>query len=403
MGNVRVPAAMRGGWVALVAILSLAAAGCAGPTPRDPAVVAAIETGAERYAAEQAAIEAQRLETFLTRFEAIARGETADDTFDVLLFSGGSEWGAFGAGYTAEWSELGAAADVPVPEFDVIAGISTGALMAAYVASGEAERFAALEEFYRGVSPDWIEFRGLLALLSPATTALVDNERVREEVSGAVDDALIADFRRAHADGRQILVGTVSLDYGAVRYWDLGQVAATEPAPKPKIVDLLMAATTIAGIFPPVEVDGSLYADLGYVEGIPAFRGRNIDAFAEAWRARNGATPPPLMRLWLVYNIPIGLEPDPVELSLVPLAMRGYDALVQGSFKNPVETAFLLRRISEQNRTPLLEVNWIAVPSDFEEEPDAPRFDPRTANALADLGRELAARPGGGWRQDAPD
>ena len=386
-----------------VAIILGMATACGGPEPRDPAVVAAIETGAERYAAERSARDEQRLERFIERFEAVSRGETGDDTFDVLLFSGGAEWGAFGAGYMAQWAEEGAAADPAMPVFDVVGGISTGALMAAYVASGEPERYRALEDFYRRVSPEWIEFRGLLAILSPATVSMIDNERVREQVAIAVDEELVEDLRRAHAENRQILAGTVNLDYGAIRYWDLAEIAATRPDPKGRIVDVLMAATAIAGVFPPVEIDGALYADLGYVEGIPAFRGRNMDAFAELWRARNGATPAPTMRLWLVYNIPIGIEPEPVELSLVPLAMRGYDALVQASFRNPVETALLLRRLSEQHRTPPLEVRWIAIPPSFEEPPDAVPFDPRTANALAELGREAAARPGGGWRQDAPE
>lgn len=387
----------------LVAVIGVMVVGCAGPEPRDPAVVAAIETGGERYGAERAARNDERLERFIERFEAVSRGDGEDDTFDVLLFSGGAEWGAFGAGYMARWAEKGAAADPAMPVFDVVGGISTGALMAAYVASGEPERYAALEAFYRRVSPEWIAFRGLLAILSPATVSLIDNDAVREQVALAVDDALLEDLRRAHTEKRQILAGTVNLDYGAIRYWDLAEIAATRPDPKERIVDVLMAATAIAGVFPPVEIDGALYADLGYVEGIPAFRGRNMDAFADRWRARNGATPPPTMRLWLVYNIPIGIEPEPVELSLVPLAMRGYDALVQASFRNPVETALLLRRLSEQHRTPPLEVRWIAIPPSFEEPPDAVPFDPRTANALADLGREAAAQPGGAWRQDAPE
>ncbi len=384
-------------------LAALALAACAGPTPRDPAVIEAIETGAERYAQERREVLQLRLETYLERFEAVARGETSDDTFDALLFSGGAEWGAFGAGYVARWSELGDAAAVPIPEFDMVGGISTGALMAAYVASGEPERYADLEAFYRNVSPDWIEFRGLAALLSPSTTSLVDNAGVVEQVEAAVDDELLADLRAAHAAQRQIFVGTVNLDYGSVRYWDIARIAATEPNPKPKIVDVLVSATAIAGVFPPVEIEGAIYADLGYVEGIPSFRGEGMRVFGEAWRERNGSLPAPKMRLWLVYNVPIGLEPEPVELRLTSLALRGYDALVQSSFQGPVETALLLEELSKQHQTPPVEVRWIAIPTSFEPDPDAPPFSPLIANPLADLGRESAAQPDGGWQRGSPN
>lgn len=303
--------------------LALGLAACASPQARDAAVVEAIETGGERYAAEMEAQRARHLEGTLARFERIHRGDAGDDTYDGLLLSGGAEWGAFGAGLMAQWAELGDAAPTPMPEFDFVAGISTGALMAAFVASGEPERYAALEDFYRNVSPDWIEQRGLFEILSPRTTSLVDNAGIRAQVEDAVDDALIGELRQAHAEDRQIMIGTVNLDYGGRRYWNIAEVAATAAAPAPRIVDILMAATAIAGVFPPVEIDGALYGDLGYVEGIPAFRSQNTDAFAAAWRARNGDVEPPTARLWLVYNIPIGVEPEPVELSLVPLAMRG--------------------------------------------------------------------------------
>ncbi len=389
-------------WPALLAAAAVLV-GCAGPTPRDPAVVAAIETGAERYAAERRQREDESLQTFIERFEAVARGETPDNTFDALLFSGGAEWGAFGAGYTAQWAELGEAAAVPMPAFDFIGGISTGALMAAYVASGKSERYASLEEFYRNVSPDWIEMRPLLSLLSKRTISLVDNEGVREQVAMAVDDALITDLRQAHAEGLQVAVGTVNLDYGGRRYWDVAKIAAENPEPKERIVDVLMAATSIAGVFPPVEIDGALYGDLGYVEGIPAFQGRGLPAFEELWRQRNGDTLPPLMRLWLVYNIAIGVVPEPVELSLVPIALSGYDALVQATFTNPVNTALLLERVTAETRTPEIEVRWIGIPPDFEPPEDSVPFDPKTANPLADIGREMARLPDGGWRRDPPD
>lgn len=76
---------------------------------------------------------------------------------------------------------------------------------------------------------------------------------------------------------------------------------------------------------------------------------------------------------------------------------------MQASFTNPVNTALLLQRLSEQSRTPLVEVRWIAIPTTFEKDPEVPLFSPETTNPLADLGREVAREPDGGWRRDQPD
>lgn len=59
---------------------------------------------------------------------------TMEGTPTVLALSGGGEDGAFGAGVLHGWSERG-----DRPDFDVVTGVSTGALMApfAFLGSGE--------------------------------------------------------------------------------------------------------------------------------------------------------------------------------------------------------------------------------------------------------------------------
>ena len=52
---------------------------------------------------------------------------------DVLLLSGGGSLGAFGAGVLVGWSQAGTR-----PQFDVVTGISTGALMATLAFLGPA-------------------------------------------------------------------------------------------------------------------------------------------------------------------------------------------------------------------------------------------------------------------------
>ena len=58
----------------------------------------------------------------------------------ILELSGGGAHGAFGAGFLAGWSETGA-----YPEFDIVTGVSTGALMSTFAFLGQPEDLRILE------------------------------------------------------------------------------------------------------------------------------------------------------------------------------------------------------------------------------------------------------------------
>ena len=59
------------------------------------------------------------------------RGLSAADAFTILALSGGGANGAFGAGVMVGWTKSG---DRPI--FDVVTGVSTGALIAPFVFAG---------------------------------------------------------------------------------------------------------------------------------------------------------------------------------------------------------------------------------------------------------------------------
>jgi hypothetical protein len=63
------------------------------------------------------------VDKIVARMEMIKSGKASDTAYDVLLLSGGGDWGVFGAAFLIGWLEN---QDVPIPEFDYVAGISTG-------------------------------------------------------------------------------------------------------------------------------------------------------------------------------------------------------------------------------------------------------------------------------------
>ncbi|HEY4584777.1 MAG TPA: patatin-like phospholipase family protein, partial [Brevundimonas sp.] len=91
-----------------------------------------------------------------------AQNAAADGAFDILALSGGGANGAYGAGVMVGWSQAGTR-----PQFEVVTGVSTGALIAPFVFAGQ--RFdPALEHAYTsGQTDDLLKSRGLLALMLP--------------------------------------------------------------------------------------------------------------------------------------------------------------------------------------------------------------------------------------------
>lgn len=163
-----------------------------------------------------------------------------------LSLSGGGENGAFGAGLLAGWSD---ARDRP--SFSVVTGISTGALTAPFAFAGPAwdERLRAV---YTSVSAaDIFEF-------GSTPESLLDTWPLGRLIDRHVDGKLLADVAAEHRRGRRLFVLTTNVDTGRPVGWNLGAIADAGGGAAEKLFqDVLLASSSIPGIFPPVylEVD----------------------------------------------------------------------------------------------------------------------------------------------------
>jgi predicted acylesterase/phospholipase RssA len=77
--------------------------------------------------------------------------------YDILVLSGGGDWGAFGAGVLQGWSRVHGPLAMPV--FDVVTGVSTGALIAPFAFLGDARSLATIVELYRNPGSDLVKQR----------------------------------------------------------------------------------------------------------------------------------------------------------------------------------------------------------------------------------------------------
>lgn len=99
---------------------------------------------------------------------------------NALLLSGGGEWGAFGAGFLRQLHE--GPTSRQLPDFDVVTGVSTGAIQSLYVVAGD---FQGLDNQYREPKPLSIK-GGLKSVID--TGALSDTQPLRERLEAALCD-----------------------------------------------------------------------------------------------------------------------------------------------------------------------------------------------------------------------
>ncbi|MCK2055654.1 patatin-like phospholipase family protein [Methylobacterium sp. 37f] len=161
-----------------------------------------------------------------------------------LVLSGGGENGAFAAGLLNGWSEVGTR-----PDFGVITGVSTGAMIAPFAFIG-ARGDAALRENYTEISAaDVFEFGG-------TNEALTDTWPLKRRIDRAVTPALLEAVAAEHAKGRRLLVATTAVDGERPVLWDMGAIAkAGGPKALALFRSVILASSAVPGVFPPVMID----------------------------------------------------------------------------------------------------------------------------------------------------
>lgn len=167
----------------------------------------------------------------------------------ILALSGGGANGAWGAGVLVGWSQRG-----DRPAFDIVTGVSTGALAAPFAFLGP-EWDDRLESAYTdGETRSLVSWRSFAALFRPS---LFSPNDLRELVERHVTPRMLAAIAAEHGRGRRLLVATTDLDAQETVIWDMGMVAA-QGGTQGLILfrDILIASASIPGVFPPVLIAG---------------------------------------------------------------------------------------------------------------------------------------------------
>lgn len=400
MTAIRGPIGRLRSFILPLSIAVLAAGGCAVIEPRSPAPEAGI--GAARpYGIEAPLIriwgdgltadsikyiESVRSDAMAqTHARQIALDEVIQS--DSIALSGGGPDGAFGAGLLAGWTARG-----DRPRFDLVSGVSTGAIIALFTYLGP-EYDEALREIYAGDyrTADLATQRLFSALTGGSS--LYDVSGYRDLIDKYIDDEIVEKLAVAYREGRVLLVGTTNLDASRPVNWNIGAIAASgDPDAKTLIRDIIQASSAIPAAFPPVlipvEIDGRRYDEM-HVDGgatqqvmlyAPEIRTQDIVGEVGARMSR---------RIWVVVNNKLRKPYEPVRPTAFSVAAKAASSLLSGSGSGDVYRIFA---IAERDRAKL---NVISIPRDFDGVPSEV-FDPVYMKRLYDLGYE-AGLAGDQW------
>ena len=319
---------------------------------------------------------------------------------DILVISGGGDWGAFGAGFLKGWSRV--QGPMAKPEFDAVTGVSTGALISPFAFLGDDESISIIDALYRNPKKDWVKSRWPLYFL-PYHQSFARVPGLERELRERVDTNLVRRIAEKSRQGRFLMVNTTDLDDGGMWVWDVGQESerAAQSGDLERVRQILLASSGIPGAFPFRVIDNSLYVD-GAVTGNILYGGRlrEEQSVPAVWVATYPTLPPLKVRFWVIFNNQLRPQPQVTKPTWPAVVARSIALSSRNSTISSMRHLYSQAEISRLKRGGTFEVRVAAVPDDFVP-PKEGVFIKETMNALADIGQRMGADPNS-WRTEQP-
>jgi hypothetical protein len=313
---------------------------------------------------------------------------------DVLIVSGGGDWGAFGAGFLKGWCRVPAQHPLAKPEFDIVTGVSTGTLIAPFAFLGDEPAIDQIVNLYRNPGADWVKQRGMLYFL-PDNISFSEVPGLEREMRRHITMDMVRRIAKAGADGRMLAVNTTNLDDAGPRVFDLVEEAqrAADSGELERIHDIMLASAGIPGAFPFRIIDQELYVD-GGVTGNILYGGRaeEEDALPALWQRTYPTVPMPTIRFWIIFNNQFRPVPHVTPPRWIEVVQRSLETATRASTATAVKHLVALTEIARLKRNADVEIRIVSIPGDWF--PPAPGvFVKETMNNLADLGERIGADP----------
>jgi patatin-like phospholipase len=301
----------------------------------------------------------------------------------LILSTGGSD-GAFGAGLLNGLTQTGRR-----PEFSLVTGVSTGALIAPYAFLGP-KYDDALRDAYTTIGAiDIFEIGG-------KGESLLDTWPLRDTMTKRVTPELLAAIAAEHARGRRLFVVTTNLDAGRPVAWDMGAIASKGGEQAVRLFrEVLIASISIPGAFPPVmieaEADGKRFHEMHADGGL----GAQFYVAPETQQTSTSTVKLPATALYIIVNMKLTADFYPTERSLISILGRAVDTAIKVVTSAAIDRAYVIAKRSG------IPFNLAYVDSAFYA-PSRGAFDSDYMKALYEFGvaRGSSAEP---FRSEPPD
>jgi hypothetical protein len=250
-----------------------------------------------------------------------------------LSVSGGGDNGAFGAGLLVGWSESGTR-----PSFQLVTGISTGALIAPFTFLGSAYD-PQLRTVFTDITPSEVYQRRWL-IEAVFNDALSDTGPLFQLISRYANADLLAAIAREYRKGRVLLIGTTNLDQQRPIIWNIGAIAASgQPGALDLFRKILLASASIPGAFPPVMIDveagGHRYQEM-HVDGGAVAQTFLIPKQVSTIFRRHGNAPVRDRHAYIIRNGRLDPEWSSVDRRLLSITGRAISTMIHYSGHNDV-------------------------------------------------------------------
>ena len=301
---------------------------------------------------------------------------------NILALSGGGSGGAFGAGALA-----GMTRGDNRPDFQLVTGVSAGALIAPFAFLGSSWD-PALQDAFGGERSYLIhspKSSFLARLLFPS--GLGSHGRLYELVDHFVTPKMVADVAAETSKGRRLIIATTDLDKRETVLWDMGAIAVHGgTAARQLFRDVLIASASVPGMFPPVIIhvsDGVHSYDELHVDGsvtTPFFITPLVgDVVSTSLDQLNGSN------VYVIVNSQLASPPHESSLETFELLGRSFSAQLMYKTK---ETIALVDSVTREHH---MQLRIAVIPADYPDHSFAD-FRLKSLQRLFDYGADCAAR-----------
>lgn len=311
----------------------------------------------------------------------------------ALVLSGGGAYGAYCAGFLAGWTESGTR-----PEFDVVTGISTGALIGVLTFLGP-DLDAEVRQITTTLrTEDVYRRRRILQSILGESIAISDPlKKLIERSTGPDRLRRIAD---EHAKGRRLYVGTTDLETRRQVIWDMGAIASQGTSESAELFrKIVLASASIPAFFPPIKipitVDGATTTERHIDGGVSSsmfFVPPHVPAHERACLPQGWLSDSDLFVL-----VAGKLYADPVQVRsrTFAVASNSISTIIYDQTRSDLHKLFTTSMLTGMN------YHMATIPQDLDVPKTSTEFEPAQLSRMYEAGRRDGRKPDR-WRNAPP-